>query len=122
MDEWIHDEILDGLSRLLCLSLERTPAADTIVGTAAAWVEAITHNRQFYQVQDAPRFREAFKTLANLCRKWPAPIDFIEALPKANAPLALQDKRKSSPEVAERALAAVKAITTGKMAAAGDME
>lgn len=122
MDEWIHDEILDGLSRLLCLSLERTPAADMIVGTAAAWGEAITHKRKFDQAQDTPRFREAFKTLANLRRTWPAPIDFMDALPKANAPLALQDKRKASPDVAERALADLKAMTGGKMAAAGDTE
>lgn len=92
-----------------------------IAGTSAAWVEAITHNRQFEREQDAPRFREAFKTLANTRRTWPAPIDFMDVLPKRAEPLALRDGRVASPEVVERAVAEVRALT-GKMAAAGDFE
>ena len=62
METWIHDAILDGLSRLLCLGLDRTPAADMIAGTAAAWAEAITTGRTFDAARDRSRFRSAFVT------------------------------------------------------------
>lgn len=79
--EWIHNEILDGLSRLLCLGLERTPAMDMIQGTAAMWVDALTAGKVWEQEFDAPRFRKAFVTLSQTRRQWPAPADFFEAIP-----------------------------------------
>jgi hypothetical protein len=103
METWIHNEILDGLSRLLCLSLDRTPATDLIEGTAAMWVTAITKGRVWEQQFDAPRFRDAFATLALTRRTWPAPADFLEALPP-RAQLALTKQPiKASPERAARA-------------------
>ncbi len=81
MDQWIHDEILDGLSKLLCLSLERTPASDMIAGTAMAWCEALTDSRCWDERLDAPRFRKAFVKRAQIRRVWPAPADFMDALP-----------------------------------------
>lgn len=45
------------------------------------WAQAITKNRVWDQAPDAPRFREAFVTLAQMRRTWPAPADFLEALP-----------------------------------------
>lgn len=78
---WIHNEILDGLSRLLCLGLDRTPAMDLIEGTAAMWVEALTDDRVWDQQLDGPRFRKAFVKLSQTRRQWPAPADFLEAMP-----------------------------------------
>ena len=31
MDKWILSEIMDGLSKLLCLGLDRTPASDMMI-------------------------------------------------------------------------------------------
>ena len=79
--EWIHSEILDGLSQLLCLSLDRTPAADMIAGTAMAWYRAVTDGRVWDKQLDAPRFRKAFVTLMKNRRQWPSPADFMDAMP-----------------------------------------
>ena len=84
MDTWIHREILDGMTKLLCLGLERTPAADMIAGTSMAWHEAITHKRVWDESLDSPRFRQAFATLAKTRRTWPAPVDFLDVLPPRN--------------------------------------
>ena len=74
------------MQKLLPLSLESTPAAEVMAGTALAWHEVLVHGRAFEQDRDLPRFREAFRTLAARQRRWPAPIDFIEALPRIETP------------------------------------
>lgn len=114
METWIHHEILDGLSKLLCLSLERSPAADMIAGTAAAWVEAVTFGREWVESRDRQRFRAAFVTLANTREQWPAPKHFIEAMPAAPSPLALvRDRRPADPEVARKAVEKITAMLGG---------
>lgn len=63
------------------MGLDRTPASDLIAGTAAMWVDALTNGRVWEQEPDAPRFRRAFVKLSQTRRQWPAPADFLEALP-----------------------------------------
>jgi hypothetical protein len=82
MTTWIHNEISDGLSKLLCLGLDRTPASDMIRGTAMAWYDALTLDRAWDQELDAPRFRRAFVKLTQTRRVWPTPVDFLEAMPR----------------------------------------
>jgi hypothetical protein len=101
MDNWLHNEILDGLSKLLCLSLERTPASDLIEGTAAMWVESLSAGMQWDRERDTPRIRQAFVTLATTRTSWPAPLHFREALPPAPALKALP-ARPADPERARR--------------------
>lgn len=118
METWIHDEILDGLSKLLCLSLERSPAADMIAGTAAAWVEAVTFGREWVESRDRSRFRAAFVTLANTREQWPAPKHFIEAMPAAPAPLALvREHKPASPEAVRKAAERITALLGGAVQA-----
>lgn len=81
MVDWISREIAEGLKRLMCLGLERTPAAEVIQLTAAVWLEAITEGREFDQELDAPRFRRAFAILCRDCRQWPLPSSLLEAMP-----------------------------------------
>ncbi|UNK43442.1 hypothetical protein MNO14_04990 [Luteimonas sp. S4-F44] len=81
VETWIHNEIMDGLSKLLCLGLDRVPAADLIEGTAATWGQALTLGKQWDRELDAPRFRHAFIALAARQKTWPAPADFVEHLP-----------------------------------------
>lgn len=45
------------------------------------WVEALTNDRVWEREPDAPRFRKAFVKLSQVRRQWPAPADFLEALP-----------------------------------------
>lgn len=45
------------------------------------WVETLSDGRVWDQQLDTPRFRKAFVKLAQIRRTWPAPADFIEAMP-----------------------------------------
>lgn len=80
--DWLRTELLRGLQKLLCLRLEGTPSADMIQGTLAAWLDAITRRKVYEQDRDAPRIRDAFRTLAATRRRWPAPVDLLEAMPR----------------------------------------
>jgi len=48
-----------------------------------AWHEALTARRSWDRDRDTPRVRQAFVTLAATRRQWPAPADFVDALPPA---------------------------------------
>jgi hypothetical protein len=74
------------MQKLLPLSLESTPAAEVLPGTALAWHEVLVHGRQWEPERDRTRMRDAFRTLAGRHRRWPAPIDFLDALPRIETP------------------------------------
>jgi hypothetical protein len=97
--QWLRNEVLDGLSKLVTLSLDRTPAVDVIVGTAETWMEAICHRREWHESQDRMRVRQAFATLAS-STSWPNPKQFLDALPARMT----QRERQAlmSPEEVER--------------------
>jgi hypothetical protein len=61
--------------------LDRQPAAEVIPGTVMTWLEVLTTGREFVPERDRERFRYAFRTLAGRCTHWPAPREFLEALP-----------------------------------------
>lgn len=73
---------MTGFQKLLCLGMERQPAAEVLPGTVAAWMEALQHRLAWDQVRDAPRIRKAFVTMAATRRTWPQPMDLVEALPQ----------------------------------------
>lgn len=105
---WIQDEILRGLQKLLALSLERTPAGELLPITVGAWVEAIMRGRAFDEALDVPRFRSAFVTMAEHRRTWPTPADFLAALPDRETFKALPAKTPA-PEEAARVIAEIRA-------------
>ena len=80
--DWMTKEILTGLQKLLCLSLDRTPALDSIEGTLAAWMEALTFGRAWDEQRDTPRIRQAFSTLMQNSDRWPSPSQFNDCLPR----------------------------------------
>ena len=84
-NDWTLEAITNGLSKLLCLSLEGQPSVEVIAGTAMAWNEAITHGKRFSDQQDPRLFADAFRVLGRRCRRWPAPVDFLDALPSRGA-------------------------------------
>lgn len=81
--DWLQNEILNGLSKLMTLSLDRQPAADLIEGTAGTWCEAICSDRTWERERDTSRVRQAFATLCGECDQWPPPAYFLRALPAA---------------------------------------
>lgn len=102
-NEWLLDGIATGLQKLACLSLDRTPAAEVLSGTAGAWLEALTEDRAWDEHRDSDRVRRAFVKLALVCRRWPSVPEFLDALPPVPAPLALaRDFRPASPDVARQ--------------------
>jgi hypothetical protein len=102
---WFLTVILEGLQRLMCLSLESQPAAEVIPGTASAWVEALWPGKVWLEERDVPRIREAFRQLSLRSTRWPAPAQFMEALPRSGGEVALKLKKMETD--AERAKAAV---------------
>jgi hypothetical protein len=105
--DWILDEIATGLQKLYLLSLDRTPAAELLAGTAQSWLEIITTGRVWDEARDAHRIREAFVTLGLTRESWPAPKHFIEALPPVRVGLMPIEKefRPASPAVVAKARA-----------------
>lgn len=99
--DWVTREIITGIQKLSCLGLDREPAAELAEGTVAAWVEALTLNRHWDEAQDAPRFRKAFSILGQSRSTWPAPKDFLEAMPPREQ-LKELPSRVSDPERAQR--------------------
>jgi hypothetical protein len=94
---WLKTELLTGFQKLLCLGLDRTPASEVIPGTVEAWLEAVTANRLWDQDRDTSRIRQAFVTLARTRRLWPAPVDFLEALPTIRQELLPPPRAKADP-------------------------
>jgi hypothetical protein len=77
-----------------------------------AWHEAVTSRRSWDQARDTPRIRQAFVTLAATRRQWPAPADFVDALPPAPQLRALP-KAPANPGRAAAALREVEALLRG---------
>jgi hypothetical protein len=77
-----------------------------IEGTVMAWAEVMTSGLRWHQERDTPRIRQAFVTLASTRRTWPAPADFLEALPR-HEPLKAIPAHVSDPEKARAVIEAL---------------
>ena len=112
--EWLLDEVLNGLQKLFCLSLDRTPAAEMLPGTAQAWLEAITDGKAWEKGRDADRIAAGFRTLTRIARRWPAPAEFLDVLPPvADLPAIGYEAKPVSPEQAAENIAKLKAMLGG---------
>lgn len=81
-DEWLRNSVLKGLQGIMLLRLDGSPSADTMQGTANAWLAVLANlPHSWDQERDAPRIQRAFLTLAANSERWPAPKNFIDALP-----------------------------------------
>lgn len=108
--EWFKSEMIDGLTKLLSLSLDRTPAADSVQITAGTWINATTAGRSWDQSRDPPRIRAAFETLAATRETWPAPRHFLEALPAVEQKAIGYEVKPLSPEAAEARLSEIRRL------------
>ena len=109
-NEWLLVEIATGLQKLACLSLDRTPAAELLAGTAHAWMEAVTANNAFERDRDAHRIRKAFVTLATTRDHWPAPRHFLDALPRVETAAIGYEVKPASKEEADAAMAKIRSL------------
>lgn len=118
--DWIKREISEGLKRLMCLGLERTPAAEVIQLTAAVWLEALAEGRVWDQDLDAPRFRRGFATLCRTRKAWPVPQDLLDALPPREQLALTKQPIPASPEVAKANIERIHSMLSGRDLAAGE--
>lgn len=80
--EWLRNSILRGIQGLMMLRLQFAPAEDTIASLANAWLAVLMSLPHTWdQERDQPRIQRAFLTIAANCERWPAPKNFIDALP-----------------------------------------
>ena len=82
--EWLRVAISEGLQALVALSLENTPASDTICRTADIWYHVLTkHNPLDIEEIDSPRVTLAFSTLLTKTGgRWPEPKTLKDLMPK----------------------------------------
>jgi hypothetical protein len=83
MTDWLEKEIVRGIGALFLLNLQFTPGADAIKATGRIWIgtlRSLPHT--WLEDRDRPRIQAAFRTLAATSERWPAPKNFIDALPK----------------------------------------
>lgn len=109
-NDWLLVEIATGLQKLTALSLDRTPAAEMLPGTAHAWLEAVTEGREFKPERDTPRIRAAFRSLATTRETWPAPKHLIDALPRIEQSAIGYEVKPVSREEADRRMAEIRRL------------
>jgi len=102
------------LQKMFCLSLDRTPAAEMLPGTAQTWLEAITDGKAWDEGRDADRIAAGFRTLARIARRWPAPAEFLDVVPPvADLPAIGYESKPVTPEQAAANIAKLKAMLGG---------
>ena len=102
------------MQKMFCLSLDRTPAAEMLPGTAQAWLEAITDGKAWQKGRDADRIAAGFRTLARIARRWPAPAEFLDVLPPvADLPAIGYEAKPVTAEQAAANIAKLKAMLGG---------
>lgn len=77
---WLEAVIRRGLSKLYCLSLEKTPAVDMLDACVHAWIRALIA-RKHWQLHDEDRLDEGFNVLLSIAKQWPSPAQYLEAIP-----------------------------------------
>jgi len=109
--EWLRSAVAAGLQALVALSLDNTPAADTITRTADIWYHVLTkHNTLDIQEIDSPRVALAFSALLTKTGgRWPDPKTLKELLPKRPQRKALEEVETE--EARERGRQAARALT-----------
>nr|VFK46605.1 MAG: hypothetical protein BECKTC1821E_GA0114239_106713 [Candidatus Kentron sp. TC] len=79
-DNWLRNEIQDGLTDLVLLGLPDHPPEDAMRDVSNAWMTAFSQRGiSLDRERDRPRVRDAFKKLL-LSPRWPTPHDFFRAL------------------------------------------
>lgn len=78
----------------------------------------MTDNRVWDPELDTDRVRRAFVVLSKTARRWPAPVEFLESLPRREQLALTKQHVPGDPAKAAAAFAEIDAMLTGKTAAA----
>ena len=110
-EQWFMTELATGLQKLIALSLQNTPAMETIQLTAASWAETLwAAPIAWNEPVDRARIRAAFVRMMRDIERWPAPKHLLQYLPARPEPVKLP-----APEISEeqrmRNLDRISAIT-----------
>ena len=110
-EQWFMTELATGLQKLIALSLQNTPAMETIQLTAVSWAETLWAAPIAWQQElDTQRIRAAFVRMMRDIERWPAPKHLLHYLPARPEPVKLP-----APEISEeqrmRNLDRISAIT-----------
>lgn len=84
-----------------------------LVGTALTWMEAITDGRSWDEGRDMGRVQAAFRTLGRTVRRWPAPAEFLDALPRVEQTAIGYEVKPVSEEEKAANIAKLKAMLDG---------
>jgi hypothetical protein len=94
------------MERLVILGLEGRPLGRAMGEVVRMWAQIIAHRLPNADPRlDAPRIHAAFDVLEAGCERWPAPKQFLDALPARPQPQPLPP-----PEMDESKRAEVKAM------------
>jgi hypothetical protein len=87
-EQWFMAELATGLQRLISLSLQGTPAMETIQLTAASWAETLwAAPIGWDQSLDSQRIASAFVRMMRDVDRWPAPKHLLHYLPSRPQPV-----------------------------------
>lgn len=109
MPDWVFNQMIDGLQKMLVLRLQGAPPADTINALAVVWEEALTpYTWAFEQEIDGVRLPTAFKLLIAQAERWQQPAQLIKLIPpRPERPVAgLLEMKTPPPTPEQRARAA----------------
>ena len=87
-EQWFMTELATGLQKLIALSLQNTPAMETIQLTAVSLAETLWAAPIAWQQElDAQRIRAAFVRMMRDIERWPAPKHLLHYLPARPQPV-----------------------------------
>lgn len=107
MPDWVFNQLIDGLQKLLVLRLSGSPPADAVEALAIVWEEALTpYVHSFTQEHDEQRLPTAFKRLIRKAERWVQPAQLIAEIPPRPATaVALIEHQHAPPTPEQRAIA-----------------
>jgi hypothetical protein len=87
---WLLELVKARMERLVILGLEGRPLGRAMGEVVRMWAQIIAHRLPNADPRlDAPRIHAAFDALEAACERWPAPKQFLDALPARPQPKSL---------------------------------
>lgn len=87
-EQWFLNELVTGLQKLISLSLNGSPAMETIQLTAVSWAETLwAAPIGWHSELDAERIQQAFLRIMRDIERWPAPKHLLNYLPQRPQPV-----------------------------------
>lgn len=99
---WLLELVKARMERLVILGLDGRPLGRAMGEVVRMWAQIIAARLpQADPVLDAPRIHAAFDVLEATCERWPAPKQFLDALPARAEPARLPPPKMTEEERAK---------------------